>query len=273
MEIQIEERKESLDTFLDGIEISQEAGENLKTGELLAELNNTIGVSIKLTSDQQKALKENPKLSADEIRDVMVSDIQNSTVARLLNTIEMRIGEPLDIRADDLNAEFWGELTNELLNASQQAFNQRIDKMVGDNGLITKDLDNLLLKLTPPYSDHEIIWLLLQIPQGSRALFDRKTHRRIIQRTNRINYVYYAAFFLEDLRTNEISERVLEHLEGALNAILIAWGRSEINRLAGATLFDLEEKTRHEVFQELELKSRSSNYGDNDLKPGCRSSQ
>ena len=253
METQIEERRQLLDTFIEGLQLNKEAGEDQKPAELLAELNSTLNIPLKLTGEQPKMLKENPKAAAREIRDQLVSSIQNLTVTRLINTIEIRIGEPLNIRSEEIDAAYWGDLTQQIMSASQQALDLRIEKMVGENGQITKDLDNLLTRLTPPYSEHEIIWLLLQMPQGSRAHFDRKTHRRIIQRTNRITYVFHSAAYLEGMRTADISDRVLEHLEGALDAILTAWGSSEISRLADATLSELEEKTRLEVFEELEL--------------------
>ena len=102
----------------------------------------------------------------------------------------MRIGESLDLQPSQLDPQYWGALTKDILEAVQNAVQIRIEKLVGENGQITKDLDNLLSRLTPPYSEHELYWLLIQIPQGSRAGFDRKTHRRIVQRTNRLTYVY-----------------------------------------------------------------------------------
>ena len=169
----------------------------------------------------------------------------------------MRIGEPLNLRPDQLDAQSWGALTNDILEASRQAMNQRIEHLVGESGQITKDLDGLLSRLTPPYSEHEIFWLLLQIPQGSRATFDRRTHRRMLQRTNRLTYVYHAAHFLEDLKPDQISEQVLQHLELAQQTIWQAWGQIEFNRLAKLTLSDLEEETRRDLSADLEIEESS----------------
>jgi preprotein translocase subunit SecA len=78
---------------------------------------------------------------------------------------------------------------------------------------------------------------------GTQAAFDRKTHRRISQRTIRLVYTYYAARFLDEREPDEIAEEVLEHLESAQTAMGVAWGRNELKRMVGARLSDLDEVT------------------------------
>jgi preprotein translocase subunit SecA len=82
--------------------------------------------------------------------------------------------------------------------------------------------------------------LLLMMPQGTKASFDKKTHRRVLQRTTRLTYIYLAAGLLENRPSEEITEEVLKHLQSAQETIRRAWGASEFSRIANASLPDLE---------------------------------
>ena len=65
------------------------------------------------------------------------------------------------------------------------------------------------------------------LPQGRRASFDKKTHRRVWVRTNRLTYIYTAARLLENRDPEEIAADVLTHLEDAQTAIRYEWGQNE----------------------------------------------
>lgn len=256
MEVQINERQDLIDTFFEGLELNEE-GEERKPAELLADLSNAARLPLKLTGEQQKMLRDDPKSLEVAVRDQVAANIRAQTIERLLGTIEMRIGEPLEISTSDLDPEYWGALSRELLAATQAALQKRIERLVSDSGQIAKDLDNLLSRLPRPYSDHEIYWLLLQMPQGSKTTFDRRTHRRTFQRTNRLNYTYYAARFLEDARPEQIADEVLEHLEQAQELLSISWGQAEFNRLTKATLADLQESIQQELAGLMEVRQDS----------------
>jgi preprotein translocase subunit SecA len=86
--------------------------------------------------------------------------------------------------------------------------------------------------------------LLLLLPQGTKAIFDRKTHRKVWQRTTRLSYIYHAAHFLENRVPDEIAADVLDHLEQAQEAMIRAWGVAEWNRVSGLSLSAMNEATR-----------------------------
>ncbi len=73
----------------------------------------------------------------------------------------------------------------------------------------------------------------------------------MVQRTNRLTYVYYAARSLEDRKPDEVADQVLEHLEAAQETICSAWGEAEFNRLANISLSDFEENTRRGLIRSL----------------------
>ncbi|MCZ7553990.1 MAG: hypothetical protein M5U05_15650 [Anaerolineales bacterium] len=95
------------------------------------------------------------------------------------------------------------------------------------------------------------------MPQGSKTTFDRRTHRRTFQRTNRLNYTYYTAQLLEDVRPDQIADEVLEHLEEAQQLLSLSWGQAEFNRLTNATLADFQEPVRQELAELMEVPQDS----------------
>jgi preprotein translocase subunit SecA len=83
------------------------------------------------------------------------------------------------------------------------------------------------------------------MPQGSRATYDKRTHRRVWQRTNRLTYIYFAGKLIDDLTPEEIAEAVLTHLEQAQAVIRGHWGAVEWERLAPARMTDLDALTQN----------------------------
>jgi preprotein translocase subunit SecA len=93
-------------------------------------------------------------------------------------------------------------------------------------------------------SRQQILQQLLLLPQGARATYDRKTHRRMLQRTTRLTYIFHAARFLENREPDDIAEEVLEHLEDAQGAMRQAWGAAEWTRLSNFAPSALDERAR-----------------------------
>jgi preprotein translocase subunit SecA len=253
LESQLRDRMDALDIFFEGLSIDEEGSEPRRPAEILAELSSVSHTPLKLTNEQQRALKDDPQAIADEIREQVSGAIRIQAVGRLLGSVEMRIDESLDLIPSKIYMENWGDLESLIREAAVAALNRRQEQLLGSSGLITKDLDNLLAKLPPNYTDQVLYGLLLQLPQGSRASFDRRSHRRVVQRTNRLTYVYYAALSLEDRKPEEVADQVLEHLEQAQELICSTWGEAEFDRLSNASLSDLQESTRRGLIRALEL--------------------
>ncbi|HEX7976756.1 MAG TPA: hypothetical protein VF498_20280, partial [Anaerolineales bacterium] len=119
-----------------------------------------------------------------------------------------------------------------------------LDTSQPGGGQIAKDLDNLLARVDGPLGRLQLIQLLMYMPQGTRASFDKKTHRRVLQRTTRLSYIYYAAQFLDNRESNEVAADVLEHLEQAQDTIRQAWGQVEWQRLGALTMAELSDTSQ-----------------------------
>jgi len=87
--------------------------------------------------------------------------------------------------------------------------------------------------------------------EGSRATFDKKTHRRVFQRTTRLIYIYLAARYLEGREPDEVAEDVLAHLEQAQENVHRAWGLAEFARLGESRLSEFEDDARSSILRAL----------------------
>jgi preprotein translocase subunit SecA len=78
---------------------------------------------------------------------------------------------------------------------------------------------------------------------GQRSFFDRKTHQKRSVAVARFTYAYSTASLIAKFETEELLQKILDHLKGAQEAIRGYIGYSEISRLTNTKLQDLDEKT------------------------------
>jgi preprotein translocase subunit SecA len=152
----------------------------------------------------------------------------------------------LELTASDLADLDWDSVTDRVLEIIEKAYDRRRERLIGANGegLIGRDLANALEKIKGNLTENQLLSLLVLMTQGARATFDRKTHRRVWQRTTRLTYSYYAAHILENRDSEDLAEDILGHLETAQEVIRQAWGLSEITRLGALSPGSLGEKAQ-----------------------------
>jgi preprotein translocase subunit SecA len=85
------------------------------------------------------------------------------------------------------------------------------------------------------------------LAQNQLTVFDKRTHLRIQVYTQRFNYVYLAARFLEGRSPEEIAEDVLAHLEAAQNAQRFILGAEEFQKVAQYRLEEIDPATREAI--------------------------
>jgi preprotein translocase subunit SecA len=244
-EDQLEERLDTVDTFLEGLEIEDETDVR-NPSQLVEELTDLVRVPIKLSPSEQRDLKEDPDEVVDIIHSQITTALIDQSVVRLIGAVERRLEEDLEVKKSDLEADDWDMLTDQILDIIQAGFERRHQRLIGDNGVgqIPGELRNLLAKSDADLNQGQVLGLLIQMPQGSRASFDKKTHRRVWRRTTRLTYIYRAAQLLVYEDPEVVTKQVLEHLEGAQSAMHFLWGTSEWRRVADAQLGDLDETTK-----------------------------
>ena len=159
----------------------------------------------------------------------------------------------------------WDEVVNDLLDAIENAMEQKKSQLLGANGQLSTDLNTWLKQLDKEeISEVDLYRLMINLVQGSRLAFDRKSHRQVRQKYQRISYIFSAAKDLQKLDPESVTDYVLTHLEGAIDAMREVWGIYEINRLkqshASISQLDdtikglLKDSIEDEIYTEIEYK-------------------
>ena len=250
LESQVKERLETLDTFFEGLGLGEaEDAAPRSPRELLDELVGVVHVTVRLTPEEQRLLRDDP----DQVRKAVRQQVENAVIGqsalRLVGAIERRLEDTLELEASQLDSTDWEAMADQVYQAVQIVLTRRRERLMGNgagpaSGQLAHDLENTLAKISGPVTTNHMLGLLLMMPQGTRATFDKKTHRRVLQRTTRLTYIYLAARLLEKRTPEDITEEVLKHLQNAQETIRRAWGASEFSRLATARLPELEPQLR-----------------------------
>ncbi len=258
MELQLDERLETLDTFLEGLGLEDEAGRR-NPQELTSELNNLLRLPIRLTNPQIRTLGTEPDEISDVIQDQVEKLLMGLTIIRLIGAIERVLKEPLGFTIADLQDNDWDDLSKKIIDGIKGVFTQRVDRFIGNGtpGQLAADLDVALGKMDT-ITSKDLLQLMFAMPQGRRAAFDKKTHRRVWVRTNRMTYIYNAARLIENRDPQEIAEDVLAHLKDAQTAIRYEWGQNEFNRLVDVRPSDLDEDAQSGLMRVLGSEAFSS---------------
>jgi preprotein translocase subunit SecA len=183
-----------------------------------------------LDPDQLARLVEDPKDLADDLRAQVEAFVTSTTITRLANTIEFRLGEPLGLNLADLQDLGWDDVASQVEEHVHQALAVRREKLLGAGGQIPRDLESALERLTE-YDDQTKLRLLGLLAQGTSTFFDAKTHRQVRQVFTRLHYIYLAGEMLLNSDNQALEEDVLNHLQKAQQAQRRAFGESERIRL------------------------------------------
>jgi preprotein translocase subunit SecA len=183
---------------------------------------------------------------AEVIHEQVNAGLINQSVTRLIGAVERRLEEDLDVTKTQLLAGDWDQLTDQILDTIQEGYGRRQQRLIGENGdgLIPAEISRQLDKPDGQLNQGQVLGLLIQMPRGAKAGFDKKTHRRVWHRTTRLSYLYRAARLLVYEDPEEVTAQVLNHLEGAQSALRFLWGTSEWSRIAKAKPGELDETTQ-----------------------------
>ena len=142
---QIDERTDSLDTALDGLSDNLET-ETRRPNVILEELSGLVRVPFRLDTTQLTQLVDDPKDLAADLHTQTETYVTFTTITRLVNTIEFRLGEPLGLIPAEIQEVDWNEVAARMEEHVRQALAVRQEKLLGADGQIPRDLD-------PPWSD------------------------------------------------------------------------------------------------------------------------
>jgi preprotein translocase subunit SecA len=228
IEQQRSERFEALDNFFEGLEERTAAGP-LRPQEISDELAGLTRLpSFRLNSEQIRQMNDAPEKLRLSLRNQIDSFLVNVQTARLVGAIERRMNESLNLKPGGFNNLDWAEIAEKLNTEVGALLERQAERLIGVNGQVARDLDqHLSAQGIDGYAQDEdqLLGLLLAMAQGTRVQFDRRTHRQTAQQTTRLRYVYLAAQLLGEADPKTVTERVLDHLEGASEVLRDIYGQ------------------------------------------------
>jgi preprotein translocase subunit SecA len=270
-EDQVEMRLETLNTFLDGLSYDSEEARNPQA--IFNELRDLVRIHFELTPVQIKDLAEGASDDLqDELNYQVESELKGLEFKRLIGAVERVLGTPLngdEMSVSDLD---WLSIGDLLAEKVQEQFKDRLEDYFNnpEEARITKSLDAGLKDIQKEeLTESDLVQLLGLMAEGRQAAFDKKSHKRIWLRTQRLRYTFYAADLLLQLDQEKAREDILAHLEKAQLMIRDAWGKNEMERLKVVQLSSLEEDLRIVIQEKLGEDSFQKLAGQNlDALPG-----
>ncbi len=260
LQSQIVERVEALDNFFSSINDSDEDSEPRRPADLVNDLSDTLRIPVRLSPEQTRLLASADESLRANIQQQIDQLFTTLTVTRLIGALERRLGETINLRPADLVSLTWQDISSRIMDAVESIFEQRNNRLLGEQGIIQRDLETWFERESFKIDDdRSLTRLLVNISQGTKTVFDAKTHRKAVKRFNRLNYVFLAARMIEASTSQEINERVLNHFENGLDVLEAARGKAEWNRLlqADVTLGQLDGRIVQRLNAELgEEKTR-----------------
>ena len=254
LDSRLQEAEETLDLFLEGLEDVDEDEEQpvRSPQEMQLELSSLLHAPIKLPQEQLRMLMDGQGQEArEDILDQAREQIISLNVRRLYGALERSLGKgSLKTSLDNLNTRDWQEAAGQILQSVDDLFEQRQTRLLGAEGEIGRDLDKALKEIaSDTLSDADLIQLLSLMAVGTRLAFSDKTHRRVQLRYSRLHYIYLAAHLVETGEAEQISERVVQHLEEALQVLEDVRGRFQWSQLqkVNATLSQLDERLQSQL--------------------------
>jgi preprotein translocase subunit SecA len=241
---QLEGRLETLDTFLEGLTYGSE--EPLNPQAVFSELKELVRTRFELNPTQIKELVDSP---GEELREDLIAQIEsqlkNIEYKRMVGAVERLLGAPLKGEEISPADHGWEELSELLKTQVESHFTDRLKVYFDDpdDPRIVKSIEVGLKEIQADHlKDSDLSGLLASMAEGKQAAFDKKSHKRIWLRTQRIRYTFYAAELLTQMDLDAVGSVVLSHLETAREHLQEAWGANELQRLGTTRLDILEEK-------------------------------
>ena len=290
MSTQIEERLDTLDTFVEGISYADETDVR-KPEELINELSIMVRTPIRLSKNEMQGLRADPEATAEIIHEQIEKNLFQQSLTRLIGAVERRLEKKVDIRMSDIPLGDWERVNTDILEAVKSNFSEQRNRLIGENGegQIGRDLSQQMINFDGELNESHFLNLLINMPRGQESAFDKKSHKRVSKNTTKLTYSYYAASFLQKLSEEDVSERILKHLKNAQIAMQRIWGlssweaiyqgqaqgaiseiarkslaellpKSELSDINAKSLSKLSEDQQREAIEALGARTLSENY-------------
>ncbi len=257
LKAQTDERLDALDSFLQGIQETDEETAALTPADLATQLTDAVRIPLKLGSSEIRRLQEGDEDYIESLKAQITSHLLGIALKRVIGSLERRFGEELELQFPDMQGLAWDEAYDQVMATIENRFAEENERLLGENGTVTADLDGLLARIENNLLDERnLVTVLMLLMQGTRTGFDRKTHERKAHRYIRLRYTDLVAKLVEDESPEEVSTQILQHFERGLQVLELLRGIMEIQRLAAAdvTVNQLDESARTQLIEKWGLE-------------------
>jgi preprotein translocase subunit SecA len=237
LETQTAERDDDLDAYFQGL---RDLEEQPRAQKVLEEINALVHLQLKLNNEKMRNLGDDPESMKEEIQDMVAQQLTMVNATRLIGAIQNRIGEQLSLQSP-LPAD-WDQLEDIISRSAHDGLTRRRERL---SNQVERDID-VLLQHENTNDDAGKLRLLLTLSQGTRSMFDQRTHKQVKQNYTRFTYIFLAAQLLDGKDAQEINDDVMDHLNAAEEILRAALGQGEYSRLNmnAARLADFGEAAR-----------------------------
>jgi preprotein translocase subunit SecA len=229
IQTQVRQRSEMAEMAIEGTLLeAEETGAPIDANALLRAVESAAGMRIQMDPGGMQTIRDDVDRFRDAIPQMIEASLGLRIWAGLIQAIERRVGESLGLEPKLQVPIDWDEAGDRIRDALADVWAARTERSLQE---VERELDNAL-------SGHDSVdealklQMLVQMSFGRREFFDRKTHQRRAVRVARLSYPFMAANLVDTGHPEALAERVLEHLDGALHAIKLSLGRSEISKLS-----------------------------------------
>ncbi len=238
---QVKQRVDLVETAIEGAELeAQEKGAEPEPRDLIRIIEETAGMRLQTDAGGLERMRSDPSQFRKMIPDLVEASLGLRVWAGVLQSVERRMGEPLGLEASLQAPIDWDDASSRLTEAVDRVWAQRQEAILSE---IDREFD---ASLSADVTVDEALKtrLLVQMSYGQRTFFDRRTHQKRAVMVARLAYPFVAARLLADAQPDELTDRVLEHLDKAEAVFQSTIGAAEIRRRAAASLAELEPQLK-----------------------------
>jgi len=242
LEDQIRQRIEAVEMALEGAQLeAEESGAELDLRGVVRSIEELTGVRLSVDGRDREVADVR-----EEIRSQVRSALEGAAWGGVVQAIERRIGEALGLSSPPATPIEWRDATADLVESLDGLWGNRTTALLAQ---IRGELEPVLSN-DPSVSDAAKIRSLVRMSYGQRTLFDPRTHQRRTLMVARLSYTYWASRLIDDADPKTLTRDVVDHLQGAQVALQRSIGRSEMARMGGSRIEELDA-TRQTWIQSL----------------------
>jgi preprotein translocase subunit SecA len=241
---QIRERVEMAEMAIEGAMIeADEMGAPLDPNAVLPMIESAIGMRIEVDGAAQDQIQSDPRTFQRLLPKIIESSLGLRVWAGLLNAVENRVGQQLDLDRQLPTPIDWDEASDHLHSAVHAAWMKREQQLIEGIGReVEQEIERADI-----IDDNLNLRMLVRMSYSQQTFFDKQTHQKRSVIVARFSYAHSAAALIAEARPEELVERIITHLEGAQRSIQRAVGEAEVGRLSGSRLNELDHRAQTEI--------------------------